>query len=103
MPLDVTLVRTWKYLAEGYPLAVDFTKRLRTGQNVTGGTVTAEDITGVDVSAGMLGTVGYVDPKVVVVLKANFGIVGQLYYLRFVATTAEDSLEQIVELEIRNR
>src|SRR3972149_1745198 len=99
MPTDVELVKHSKYLEEEYPVGVNFTNRLRTGQSVQSVTVTAEDVNGGNVSSSILGSTSVVSPIVTVLLKQNGGSRGQLYYVRIVALTQADRLELLIALE----
>lgn len=103
MPTPSVDWKTWKYLEEEYPITVDFTKRLRAGQLVASAEVTAVDTSGDDATAAILktATIEVASPRVGVYLAKYGGVKGQFYYVKVIAITQSDRVEQIVELEIR--
>ena len=97
--------KDWKYWEEKYPLSWNFTKRLRTGQELDTAEVKVEDYRGIDVTSEIVdtGSIAVDHPRIFVTFRANRGTRGRSYLVRVIGitTTAADRVEQTMELEVR--
>ncbi len=91
-----------KLIVEHYPISVDFTNRIRSGQAPSNSSVVVLDSEGVNVTSDIItnSSVGISGNKIVLGLKANGGTVGRTYTIYVRLTTTDDLVEQVITLNI---